>query len=240
MLDNTKVRIRGGEFDEAVLAVSGKPLIADASGALFWPGESLLIVADMHLEKGSAAAVRGQLLPPYDTAETLTKLEASIERFQPERIALLGDSFHDAGAIDRLHPDDLEWLYNLQEGRDWIWITGNHDPVIPEELTGKVVDHLEVSGVTLRHQPRPGPVTHEIAGHLHPAAKLALEGAVLRRPCFVGNGRRLIVPAFGAYTGGLNVLDPAFDGLFGDSGLKLWVLGSEGVYPVAARGLKAD
>ena len=241
MLNTGAIRYRGGgEFDEAPLTVCGKPLIADASGALYWPGEKLLIVADMHLEKGSAAAARGHLLPPYDTAETLTRLEASIERFEPERVALLGDSFHDAGALDRLHPDDLEWLYNLQDGREWIWITGNHDPVIPEELAGKVVAALEVSGVTLRHTPSRGPVTHEICGHLHPAAKLALEGAVLRRPCFVGNGRRLIVPAFGAYAGGLNVLDQAFAGLFGDTGLKLWVLGGEGIYPVAARGLKPD
>ena len=121
-----------------------------------------------------------------------------------------------------------------------IWVTGNHDPKIGERLGGTVVGDIEVEGIVLRHMPAAGDVTHEIAGHMHPAARLSLHGFSMRRPCFVGNGRRLVLPAFGTYAGGLNILDVAFEPLFGDDGLRVWLLGQEGLYPVAARLLKGD
>jgi metallophosphoesterase superfamily enzyme len=139
-----------------------------------------------------------------------------------------------------MDPRDVETLHILQEDRDWIWITGNHDPKIDQALAGYVAAEITVAGITLRHDPRPGAATHEIAGHFHPAARLVLNGTSLRRPCFVGNGLRLIVPAFGAYAGGLNILDAAFEPLFGGDGLSVWMLGHEGLYPIAPRLLRDD
>lgn len=222
------------------LSVCGKAFVGDYTGALFWPGERTLIVADLHLEKASAAAARGRMLPPYDTRETLTKLAAVIDRFEPETVVALGDSLHDVQAASRLDPDDVHILHMLQEDRSWIWVTGNHDPAIAPHLGGEVCAEFRLEGVSLRHEPRPGRVTHEIAGHLHPAAKVSMFGHTIRRPCFVGNGRRLVVPAFGSFTGGLNILDEAFSPLFGSDGIQVHVLGEEGLYPIAARLLKED
>lgn len=233
-------RLAYGDYDQQPLSIAGKALQADRSGALYWPAEEMLIVADLHLEKGSAYAQRGLMLPPYDTRETLVKLAETIERFEPRIVVSLGDGLHDPGAAERMNPEDREILAILQDGRRWVWVTGNHDPVISDAVAGEVVESLIVSGLTLRHEPRPGPVTHEIAGHMHPAAKLSINGATIRRPCFVGNRLRLVLPAFGAFTGGLNVLDPAFAPVFGEGGVDVWMLGHEGLYPVAARQLKGD
>lgn len=225
---------------EHPLMLCGKQLIADMSGALYWPGERMLIVSDLHLEKGSSYAARGVMLPPYDTRETLQRLAAVIERYEPARVVALGDSFHDRKALDRIDATDREIVSILQEDREWFWITGNHDGDIAAVLGGHVLDSLQVGGLTLQHEPHAGVATHEIAGHLHPAARLSMFGHSVRRPCFVGNGRRLVLPAFGAFTGGLNVLDDAFVPLFGSDGMRVWMLGQEGVYPVATRQLGAD
>ena len=180
------------------------------------------------------------MLPPYDTRETLLRLARAIERYEPETIVALGDSFHDAGAVDRMGEDDLAILAILQEDRRWLWVTGNHDPVIGDRVGGDVVDHLVIEGLAFRHAPFQGRATHEIAGHLHPAAKLSLYGHTLRRACFVGNGHRLVLPAYGALTGGLNVLDTAFAPLFANDGFSVWMLGDEGLYPVPTRRLRED
>jgi len=233
-------RARMSDAAAQPLAICGKQLVADMSGALYWPGERMLIVADLHLEKASAHAKRGTLLPPYDTRETLERLAVAIERYSPDVVVALGDSLHDSDAADRIYAGDLAALGILQEDRRWIWVTGNHDPEIGRELGGEVVDALAVSGLSLVHLPTSGRATHEIAGHLHPAARLSLYGHTLRRPCFIGNRLRLVMPAFGAFTGGLNVLDPAFLPLFGNDGFGVWMLGQEGVYPVATRQLNGD
>ena len=222
------------------IVVCGKALVADASGALYWPAEQTLIVADLHLEKGSSAAVRGTMLPPYDTKATLMKLAEAIDRHDPARVIALGDSLHDARAAERLDSDSLEALAIMREGRDWVWVAGNHDPEFPALLGGRPAAVLTLGGLTLRHEPFAGPATHEIAGHLHPAARLASHGTAIRRPCFVSNGRRLVMPAFGSFTGGLNVLDEAFAPLFGNDGLQVWMLGQDGAYPVAARRLRGE
>lgn len=221
------------------LAIGGAALAADCSGALYWPAERALLVADLHLEKGSSYAAAGTLLPPYDTRETLARLASVIERYDPERVVALGDSFHDPGATERIAADDLASLQALQQGRDWIWIAGNHDPAISDRAGGRTTDALKIAGLTLRHEPAAG-ATHEIAGHLHPAAKLSMYGTTVRRPCFVGNDRRLVMPAFGAFTGGLNVLDEAFSPLFAGSDIAVWMLGRARLYPVAIRALSAD
>jgi DNA ligase-associated metallophosphoesterase len=228
----------GGE--SRTIPVCGVPLIADRSGALYWPAERTLLVADLHLEKGSAHAERGALLPPYDTRATLARLAEVIDRYDPSTVIALGDSFQDRRGPQRLGADDLEQLEALQGGRDWVWIAGNHDPAIGARVGGRVCLSVRLAGLTLRHEPAAGGVTHEIAGHLHPAAKLSRYGTTIRRPCFVGNGRRLVMPAFGAFTGGLNVLDGAFQPLFGNGGMGVWVVGRDGLYPIATRYLSAD
>ena len=233
-------RLDAGEFNEQPLSICGKAFVADFSGALFWPAEQALIVADLHLEKGSAFAERGVMLPPYDTRETLRKLAEAIDRTGAETVICLGDSLHDTRGTARMVAEDLETLRMLQDDREWIWITGNHDPEIGADLGGHVLPELTVEGLTLRHEPKAAPVTHELAGHLHPAAKISLNGHTIRRPCFVGNGRRLVLPAFGAFTGGLNVLDEVFAPLFSNGGQSVWMLGQEGLYPVASRLLRED
>jgi DNA ligase-associated metallophosphoesterase len=233
-------RLDAEDFREQPVSICGKMFTADMSGALYWPAEDALIVADLHLEKGSAFARKGQMLPPYDTAETLARLAEALDRFDATTVVALGDSFHDDAAAERMRPADIETLRLLQDGRDWIWVTGNHDPSISARLGGLVRDEITVEGITLRHVPTTGRVTHEIAGHLHPAAKLSRHGHSVRRPCFVGNGLRLVVPAFGAFTGGLNILDDAFEPLFGSDGMQVWMMGQEGLYPIAARLLRPD
>lgn len=228
------------DFADQPIDVCGKAFRAHKSGALYWPAERALLVADLHFEKGSSFAARGQMLPPYDTRETLLKLAHAIDAYQPDTIIALGDSVHDRTACDRMAVEDLETLRLLQDDREWIWVTGNHDPDIDARLGGEAVADVTVEGISLRHEPSRSAVTHEIAAHLHPAAKLVMHGTGIRRPCFVGNGRRLVMPAFGAFTGGLNVLDDAFEPLFGNDGINVWMMGQEGLYPVAPRLLQSD
>jgi DNA ligase-associated metallophosphoesterase len=233
-------RLDVGEFSQQPLMVANRAFLADVSGAVYFPAEDALIVADLHLEKGSSFAARGLMLPPYDTAATLERLAATLDAYPASTVVCLGDSFHDAGADKRMCDADRETLAILQEGRSWFWLNGNHDPEIADCFGGEVTTELTMSGITFRHVPTGSPVTHEIAGHLHPAARVSCHGHVIRRPCFVGNGNRLVMPAFGAYTGGLNVLDEAFAPLFGLDGLSVLVMGQEGLYPIASRLLKED
>lgn len=226
------------------VSVCGKAFVADASGALYWPAERALIVSDLHFEKGSAFARGGQLLPPYDTRETLQRLAEVIERYGARTLIALGDSFHDAGGWRRMSGPDRDALAVLQDEVEWIWITGNHDRELAaggaDRPGGYVLSEIQVEGITLRHEPRNLFATHEIAGHLHPAAKICRDGFSLRRPCFIGNGLRLVLPAFGSYAGGLNVLDEAFAPLFGREPFAVWMMGHEGLYPIATRLLRGD
>ena len=240
MLELKPERFDLRDYHDQRVTVSGRALVADQSGALYWPSEDALIIADMHLEKGSHYARKGQMLPPYDTRATLLALARAIDKYEPDSVIALGDSFHDDEGPSRMVQEDREILAIMQSECDWTWVTGNHDPVLPETIGGVVVNELVIGGLTLRHEPTTGPVTHEIAGHLHPAAKVSFYGHTLRRPCFVGNGRRMILPAFGAYTGGLNVLDDAFEPLFGNDGFNIYLMGHEGLYPVATRLLRED
>jgi hypothetical protein len=222
------------------IAICGAELVADSSGALYWPAEAALLVADLHLEKGSSLARQGVMLPPYDTRETLLRLGEVIGRYKPQSVIALGDSFHDSDGSGRIAGEDLDRLRALQKGRDWIWALGNHDPRISADAGGRQCDVLALGGLTLRHEPAAEPIRGEIAGHLHPAAKLVANGGSIRRPCFVGNGHRLVMPAFGAYTGGLNVLDAAFRRLFAGGEFAVWMLGERGLYPIAPHRLNAD
>ncbi len=212
----------------------------DTSGALYVQSVDTLIVSDLHFEKGSSFAARGVHLPPYDTRSTLGLLEQVCEKYRPSTVIALGDSFHDGGAAARMSGDDRQRIHALTDAQNWIWVTGNHDPEPPDDLGGTVAEQVEIGPLTLRHEPQPAPATGEIAGHLHPAAVVVMRGRRLRRRCFVTDATRLIMPAFGAYTGGLNVRAKAFAGLF--SGLKFnaWMIGRDGVYPVSGRRLRAE
>jgi DNA ligase-associated metallophosphoesterase len=208
-------------------------LLACWSGALFHESERALLVADLHLEKGSSFARRGMLLPPYDTAATLGRLAGAIARYAPRLVVALGDSLHDAKAFARLADADRATIAGLQAGRDWVWLAGNHDPAPPAGLGGIALPELTLGGaLVLRHAPSPGPVSGEIAGHLHPVAIVWGRGGTVRRRCFVSDGGRCIMPAFGAYAGGLNIMDPAFAGLFGAGRRIAHALGRDRVYAV--------
>jgi uncharacterized protein len=213
-------------------AVAGAALHADLTGALYVEAERLLIVADLHLEKGSAFAERRVLLPPYDTAATLARLAVAVARYAPRVVVALGDSFHDHRAGARMAQRDRIGLRALQAGRDWIWVAGNHDPQPPAGLGGQALPELAIGSLVLRHEPRAGEAHGEIAGHLHPVARVAGPWGSTRRRCFVTDGARRVAPAFGAYAGGLNILDEAFDPLFGARPLVAHVLGRERVYRI--------
>jgi DNA ligase-associated metallophosphoesterase len=214
------------------IEMNGEQLTLDPSGAMFWPAERTLSFADLHFEKGSSYARRGQFLPPYDTRETIARMRAVVEQHRPSRIIALGDSFHDRDAAERLDDYERAALRALAEGRTWIWITGNHDPTPPRWLGGVVTAEIAIGGLVFRHEPSPIPQAGEIAGHLHPCATVALKGRGLRRRCFVSDGTRMLLPAFGAYAGGLDVNDQAISSLFPQAFLA-YLLGARRVYAVA-------
>lgn len=212
------------------ITLNDEALLADPTGALFWPTERLLIVADLHLEKGSSFAHRGQFLPPYDTRETLDRLARVIQRYRPVRIVCLGDSFHDADAGSRFDRGDLERLRRMVGAHDWTWITGNHDPAPPAGIGGAVAPELRLSRLVLRHQPAAEYQAGEICGHFHPKAAIVARGQRISGACFVTDGRRMVMPAFGAFAGGLDALDPAIGALFGRGGYRVLMLGRERLY----------
>jgi DNA ligase-associated metallophosphoesterase len=209
-------------------------LVGDRAGAIYWPAERLLAVADLHLEKGSSFAGRGVLLPPYDTAATLAILGRLVTRYAPRTVVALGDSFHDRGGARRLAPSDQDGLQALQRGRDWIWIAGNHDPDPAPLLGGAFAAELALGPLTFRHEPSAG-AQGEIAGHLHPVARVAQRRRCVRRRCFATDGTRVVLPALGAYTGGLNVRDRAFADVFGTLAFTVHMLGEHRLYAIAAR-----
>ncbi len=217
------------------MLVNGAALVAHHSGAVFWPDESLLMVADLHLEKGSSRAPKGRFLPPYDTAATLRRLAAAVEEFQPNTVACLGDSFHDGEAEGRLNQGDRAAIKDLTAGRDWLWIGGNHDPQPPADLGGRGIGELVRGPLTLRHMAGGG-LAGEVAGHLHPKASVRVRGRRTTRRCFITDDLCLILPAFGAYAGGLDVADPAFGALF-PGPFKVYLLGRDQVHAFPSRRL---
>ncbi|MGI8725304.1 MAG: ligase-associated DNA damage response endonuclease PdeM [Methyloceanibacter sp.] len=224
----------------AQITVAGHKLKPLASGALYWEAERTLLVADLHLEKGAAFAAFGMLLPPYDTRTTLMRLARIVAELAPLRVVALGDSFHTSQSAARLVEDDLALLLMLQANREWYWIRGNHDPELPECVGGTICNSLSICGITLRHEPSGNADGREISGHLHPVARVARRGEVIRRKCFATDGNRIVMPAFGAYTGGLNVLDAAFGALFLQPSLEAWMMGRADVYPIQGRALLPD
>jgi DNA ligase-associated metallophosphoesterase len=230
--------------DSVTISVNGASLLADASGALIWPQHRAVLVADLHLEKGSSFAARGRLLPPYDTAATLMRLEEVLTRHDAKAVFCLGDSFHDAAAGERLSGADRARIASLTGRCDWTWICGNHDPAPPADWGGKVAEEVTLGPLTFRHQAvgsknhgaggtgeagKAGGAGGEVSGHFHPKAALRWRHKRITGRCFITDGRRLILPAFGAYTGGLNVLDPAIAGLF-PKDFQVLLMGRAGIF----------
>lgn len=224
--------------EEAVLIVNGARLLAHPMGALYAPEFGALIVSDLHFEKGSSFARRGVFLPPYDTRTTLMRLAALIRRYEPKLVISLGDAFHDDSAEARFSEDDAARLEQLASRRPWVWILGNHDPAPPRRFAGETCAEYALGSLTLRHEPTLERAAGEIAGHLHPCAKIRTETRTQRRRCFAADAERLVMPAFGAYAGGLNLLDVAFHRLFVRP--VAWALGEKGVYPIDASRLEPD
>jgi DNA ligase-associated metallophosphoesterase len=218
---------------ECRLLLCETELVLDASGALWWPGEKTVVVADLHFEKGSAYARSGQFLPPYDTRATIRRLETLLARTHAQRVIALGDSFHDSGAGGRLDEEERAALSDLTRRYDFFWVEGNHDPEPPSWLGGRIVPEMMLNTLMFRHIPGEAGIIGEVAGHLHPAVRVSRGGVSVRRRCFVSDGRRLLLPAFGAYTGGLDVQDEAVTTLF-TRGHSVYALGKERAYLVKA------
>jgi DNA ligase-associated metallophosphoesterase len=221
------------------MAVANAMTLLRPSGAMWLQSARALIVADLHFEKGSFFAKHGQMLPPYDTADTLTRLEAEIDALSPAMVICLGDSFHDADGEARLSKDDARRIAALGSNRTLVWIAGNHDVEAPFSLAGETAEEVSIGGLILRHEPLPGDQDGEAAGHLHPCAKVSHRGVTVRRRCFVTDGTRIVLPAFGAFTGGLNVRDVAFAALFGARPIAA-ALGRDAVHAVGWKSLRPD
>ena len=219
----------------SMISFRGQLFEPQLSGALFWRAQNALLVADLHLEKMSSFARSGQLLPPYDTGLTLSRLEADLGATGAARLIALGDSFHRNEGTASLQAQDRARLGAMMEGIDWLWLSGNHDPK-PHQLGGACLDGYSVGDITLSHEPD-RELAGQIAGHLHPAARVRINGRSVRRPCFVNDERLMILPAYGASTGNLNILDTAFSGLFQHHQLQVVMLGRDQTYPVSIKRL---
>lgn len=222
------------------LTLSSMTFDVDLSGALFLTSDRILIVADLHLEKGSSLAKRRRtFLPPYDTRATLARLHEVIGRRRPRTVIALGDTWHDNFGPERLDEDDNRQFSSLLDLAEFMFIGGNHDHQLRQQGRHSIVNELVLGNLLLRHEPNIG-ARFEIAGHLHPAAKIKGRGRALRRRCFVASENRIILPAFGAYTGGLNVCDNVFAPLFPDQDFIVHLLGETRTYAAAPSQLLAD
>jgi uncharacterized protein len=217
----------------------GETLLLDPSGAIFAPASATVLIADLHFGKSQALAARGLFLPPYDSAETMARLKRVIDRHQPRRVICLGDSFHTDAVQAQLPQSFFDTLAALADGRDWVWITGNHDPGVGQNLpgqnlSGNAVAEMPLGAVTLRHIPQFVAGQPEIAGHLHPGARIVQRGRSLRRRCFAVSDDHIVLPAFGTLTGALNMRDKAFDAFHACRNARAVLLGQDDVFPMSA------
>ena len=229
----------GGDMREAEISLNGTAAVCACEGVLYLPDSQLLAVSDLHLEKGAAFARRSMLLPPYDTAATLARLHAAIARYNPKTILSLGDSFHDRTGSAHMPPAYRDALNAIQQGRDWIWIEGNHDPEAPVGVSGDWYSEFYTETLVFRHEPSRNPTPGEVAGHYHPVARVVRRGKGVRRACFATDGDRLLMPAFGSTTGGLLLDHPAIKPLFDTARLAAHLIGSERIYSIAYSRLQA-
>ncbi len=225
-------------MNAAPLHLAGERLMLDPAGVLYWPAARLLVVADLHLEKGSACARRGALLPPWDSRVTLDRLALAIAQWRPEIVVALGDSFHDRHAVERLPAAEVQRLQRIGSQARLVWVLGNHDPEPPARLPGEHGAAFALGPLRFRHQAVEGPQDGdaELCGHHHPKARIATRGGMISRPCFVADSRRLMLPAFGAYAGGLDVGSAAIGRLFPRGG-RAFLLGTQRLFSFALAGI---
>jgi DNA ligase-associated metallophosphoesterase len=234
------VQVENAARPDAEIICAGERVQLDPSGVAFLPDHGILVVADLHFEKAaSLARRRGLIMPPYDTRETLLRLDQVITRLKPDRVIALGDTWHDTLGATTMKRDDAAQFAALRQRAHWILITGNHDPVLPHTRDAEIADVFRVNALCFRHEPS-NHETFEIAGHLHPVAKIKERGRVIRRRCFIANERRLILPAFGAYTGGLNVRDKAYHPYFAHTDYTIRMVGTNRLYAVSPLSLLPD
>lgn len=242
MSDQSNVSIRRRLFETKPPAIKlcGVTLLPDVTGALYWPEEDTLIVSDLHFEKNPAFAKRGVNLPPHDTSSTLTVLEGLFRFYRPWRVVVLGDSFQDEDASLRLSAGETTRLKALTLNSEWVWVSGKNDPEPPKDFGGEAAENFSIGSLVLRHEPGAPGTIGEIAGYLHPAARVMSRGRHIRRKCFLSDKDRIVLPALGAFTGGRNVLSEPFTELFPKKRFHAWILGNDTVYPVAATRLLLD
>ncbi len=213
------------------ITLGGLELRPDLSGALHVPELSALIISDLHLEQGTSLARRGIRVPPFDTGITIGLLEEVINSFAPQRLIFLGDSFHDDEGETRIEDTLMLRLQKIVTSHECFWICGNHDPSPPRHLAGHAADHILLGPITLRHEPtRLRKAEFEIAGHLHPGCAVSQRGRRVSGKCFIADDRRLIMPAFGAYTGALSVFAEPYQRLFRREETRAWMIGQERLY----------
>ncbi len=213
------------------IMLAGLELRPDLSGALLLPEMAALIISDLHLEQGTSLARRGIRVPPFDTNITISMLEDVIWRFKPQRVIFLGDSFHDDEGETRVEEALMFRLQKIASGYECFWICGNHDPSPPRNLSGHAADHLLLGPLTFRHEPaRLRKEEFEICGHLHPGCGVTQRGRRVSGKCFIADERRLIMPAFGAYTGALSVFAKPYERLFRHDETQAWMLGRERIF----------
>ena len=212
----------------APIHLAGHRLLLDPLGAAIWPEHGLMAVADLHLEKGSAAARRGNLVPPHDTALTLDRLGLLLRKHRPATVVALGDTFHDVHGPARMAAADAVRLAAMTAAAAFVWVLGNHDPRMPATLPGEVVQEWHWQGLTFRHQAEPG-AEGELCGHHHPKASVETRAGRITRPCFVADQHRLMLPALGTYTGGLCLTNPAIARLFPRGG-RAFLLGQDRLF----------
>ena len=229
-LINSKPRLQVLSRQHKIL-LGGLELLPHISGALYVDDYETLIISDLHLEQGTSLARRGIHVPPFDTAVTLDLLEATLNSTHTKRLIFLGDSFHDTQGEERLDETHLNRLRIITNRYETMWIIGNHDPHPPQSLGGSGAESISLGPLTLRHEPAKK-LEHEIeiAGHLHPGCGLSLRGRRVRGKCFIADQTRLIMPAFGAYTGGLSISSDAFKGLFDIERTKIWMIGKSSLH----------
>jgi DNA ligase-associated metallophosphoesterase len=210
------------------LTFCGEQLLLDPAGALVWPRLSLLAVADLHLEKGSACARQGSLVPPWDSRDTLERFATLVRTYRPATIVSVGDGFHDDGGAARLHASEARVLAGIASNARLVWVCGNHDPSPPACIQGECMAQLAIGTLLFRHQAQHG-AEGEISGHFHPKARIATRAGDVVRPCFIAAPHRIILPSFGAYTGGLDITSPAISALF-PHGAEAFLLGRTKVF----------
>lgn len=210
---------------------AGQNFLLDPSGALYWPDQRMLIVSDLHFEKGSFLASFGSMLPYYDTRETLRLLREVIQTYQPQTLLCLGDSFHDLKAMQRICPEDLNTIQQLiQSLPEWIWITGNHDAEIPAHVPGQRHDKIHLKGIDFQHEDSADSAPQMI-GHYHPKITLKLYGRRITGRCFIHDETRFIMPSFGSYTGGLDIQNPAITEII-STNYQTFLLYNQRVWPI--------